>query len=67
MGLDPADDNLSLRRKAVMTTVQFHDFPLVNQGAQGPAQFFPARRIYVKGLGDIGEGESLVFSSPNDA
>jgi hypothetical protein len=67
MGLDPADDNLSLRGKAVMTAVQFHDLPLVNQGAESLAQFLPPGGVYIKGLGNVGEGEGLTFSGSNDA
>jgi hypothetical protein len=67
MGLDPADDNLSLRGKAVMTAVQFHDLPLVNQGAESLAQFLPPGGVHIKGLSDVGQGEGLAFSGSNDA
>jgi hypothetical protein len=67
MGLDPADDNLSLRGKAVMTAVQFYDLPLVNQGPKSLAQFFPPGGVHIKGLSDVGEGKGLAFSGSNGA
>jgi hypothetical protein len=67
MGLDPADDNLSLRGKAVMTAVQFHDLPLVNQGAKSLAQFPPPRGLHIKSLGDVAQGKGLAFSGSNGA
>jgi hypothetical protein len=66
MGLDPADDNLSLRGKAVMAAVQFQDLPLVNQGAEIPAQFFPPGGVHIKGLSHVGKGEGLAFSGSNN-
>jgi hypothetical protein len=67
MSLDPADDNLSLRGKAVMTAVQFHDLPLINQGAKSLAQFLPPGGVHIKGLGDVGEGKGPAFPGSNAA
>ncbi len=67
MGLDPPDDNLSLRGKAIVTAVQFHDLSLVNQGAKSLAQFPPPRGIHIESLADVAQGEGLAFSGPNGA
>jgi hypothetical protein len=37
MGLNPPDDDVPLRRKAVMPPVQLHDLAVVHQGAKGLA------------------------------
>jgi hypothetical protein len=67
MGLDPPDDYLSLRGKAIVTAVQFHDLPLVNQGPKSLAQFPPPGGLHIKSLGDVGQGEGLAFSGSNNA
>jgi hypothetical protein len=67
MGLNPADDHLSLRGKAIVTAVQFHDLPLVNQGAKGLAQLPPPGGLHIKSLSDVGQGEGLAFSGSNGA
>ena len=50
-----------------MAPVQFHDLPVVHQGAKGLAQFLPPHGIHIESLRDVGQGERLAFSSPNDA
>jgi hypothetical protein len=67
VGLEPADDDVSPRRKAVVATVEFHDLPFVHQTAKNLAQFLPPGRIQVESLSDIGQSEGLALASPNDA
>jgi hypothetical protein len=67
MGLNPADDNFSLRGKAIVTAVQFHDLSLVNQGAKSLAQFPPPGGFHIKSLSDVSQGEGLAFSGSNGA
>jgi len=67
MGLDPADDDVSLGRKAIMPPAKFHDLPFIRQLAESLAQFLPPGGVRVERLRDIGQSERLAFSSPDDA
>jgi hypothetical protein len=50
-----------------MPPVESYNLTLIGQFPESLPQFLPPGRVHVERLGDIGQGERLAFSSPDDA